>query len=439
MALPSPATSILELLTHPNPSLSHRIPKSKTNTRSPLYYWPRQIKKWEELEDINILKHIFGGVLLQEACRGDRTLDPYPRLHSQADCIIRNEDDTRDLINKWNKSVVTAALDPIQDLFHPVIWSKGDPPSGKEAFPSPPKQHEKQRHQPLRKGSAKTTHTKLQSLSRLQPDSGSIASSPLSSKAGDTTISDCQERFPKEYKISTKWKSERIFNGGILDDSGVFMRGKTSDNYAWPIRQAYTYCIQHMCRYGCILTGEEAFIFRIMPREDKSSESLSFRDFPTFHWLTRLVNNSQNVNLLRNELINNGLMEYVSIPWKNYSQGQRSSLDAWTVNLALWFMHILAGNNFEVEWSYVDLTSEALIISKPAESHGQPKAASSSRAHSDDEEQQGAGQDDNGSVTSEDSKVTEILNSSTTKRKRDSDDDSDFEGIHLSFTKRQFV
>ncbi|KAH7234704.1 uncharacterized protein BKA55DRAFT_708579 [Fusarium redolens] len=407
MALPSPATSTLELLTHPNPSLSHRIPKSKTNTRSPLYYWPRQIKKWEELEDINILKNIFGGVLLQEACRRDRTLDPYPRLHWQADCI--------------NKSVVTAALDPIQDLFHPVIWSKGDPPSGKEVFPSPPKQHEKQRHQPLRKGSAKTTHTKLQSLSRLQPDSGSIASSPLSSKAGDTTISDCQERFPKEYKISTKWKSERIFNGGILDDSGAFMRGKTSDNYAWPIRQAYTYCIQHMCRYGCILTGEEAFIFRIMPREDKS------------------INNSQNVNLLRNELINNGLMEYVSIPWKNYSQGQRPSLDAWTVNLALWFMHILAGNIFEVEWSYVDLTSEALIISKPVESHGQPKAASSSRAHSDDEEQQGAGQDDNGSVTSEDSKVTEILNSSTTKRKRDSDDDSDFEGIHLSFTKRQFV
>jgi hypothetical protein len=34
-----------------------------------------------------------------------------------------------------------------------------------------------------------------------------------------------------------------------------------------------------MCRYGCILTAEEAFIFRIMPREDKSSKSWPIRGF----------------------------------------------------------------------------------------------------------------------------------------------------------------
>lgn len=418
MALSSPATSILELLTHPNPSVSHQIPKSKTNSRSPLYYWPKQIKRWEELEDVNILKDVFGGVLLKEACRRGRTLDPYPRLHSQADCIIRNENDTRDLIHKWNKSIVTAALDPIQDLFHPVIWSKGNPPSSKEVYPSPPQQEEKKRHQPLRKRSSKATNKRLQSLSRLQPDSGSIASRPASSKADDITISTSQERFPKEYKISTKWKSERVFKGGLLDNSGCFIRSKTNDNYAWPIRQAYTYCIQHMCRYGCILTAEEAFIFRIMPREDKSS------------------NKSQNISLLRNELINNGLMEYVSIPWENYSKGQRPSLDIWTVNLALWFMHVLAGNNFEVEWSYADLTAETLVAPQLVDADGQSKA--SGTVHSNDG-QYGEGEDDNGSTTSEESEVTEILNSSTTKRKRDSDYDSDFEGIHLSFSKRQFV
>ncbi|KAF5683851.1 hypothetical protein FDENT_7030 [Fusarium denticulatum] len=156
-----------------------------------------------------------------------------------------------------------------------------------------------------------------------------------------------------------------------------------------------------------------------MPREDKSS------------------NKSQNMNLLRNELINNGLMEYVSIPWENYSQGQRRSLDVWTVNLALWFMHVLAGNNFEVEWSYVDLTAETLVASQLVDTGDQPKA--SGTAQSDDDGQHEEGEDDNGSTTSEESEVTEILNSSTTKRKRDSDDDSDFEGIHLSFSKRQFV
>ncbi|KAG9495064.1 hypothetical protein J7337_013297 [Fusarium musae] len=155
-----------------------------------------------------------------------------------------------------------------------------------------------------------------------------------------------------------------------------------------------------------------------MPREDKSS------------------NKSQNISLLRNELINNGLMEYVSIPWENYSKGQRPSLDIWTVNLALWFMHVLAGNNFEVEWSYVDLTAETLVAPQLVDADGQSKA--SGTVHSNDG-QHGEGEDDNGSTTSEESEVTEILNSSTTKRKRDSDDDSDFEGIHLSFSKRQFV
>ncbi|KAF5723639.1 Aquaporin PIP-type [Fusarium mundagurra] len=146
---------------------------------------------------------------------------------------------------------------------------------------------------------------------------------------------------------------------------------------------------------------------------------------------------SQNINLLRNELINNWLMEYVSIPWKNYSQGQRRTLDVWTVNLALWFMHVLAGNNFEVEWSYVDLTAETLVASQLVDAGDQPKASGLER--SSDDGQHGGVEDDNGSVTSEESEVTGILNSSTTKRKRDSDDDSDFEGIHLSFSKRQFV
>ncbi|KAF4339926.1 hypothetical protein FBEOM_6150 [Fusarium beomiforme] len=420
MAPSSPATSILELLTHPNPSLSHRIPKSKTNTRGALWYWPRQIKKLEEFEDVNILKTIFGGLLLQEARRRDRIFDPYPRLHPQVDCIISSEDDTKELINKWNKSIVTAALDPIQDIFHPVIWSKGDPPSVKEALPSPPQDHEKQRHQPYRQSSSKARRPRIQSLSRLQPDSGSIASTPLSSKAGGAVISNRQERFPKEYKPSTKWKSERIFQGGLLDDSGSFMRGKTSDNYAWPIRQAYTYCIQNMCRYGCILTCEEAFIFRIMPREDKS------------------VKSSQDVTLLRNELINNGLMEYVSIPWKNHSRGQTRLLNVWTVNLALWFVHILAGNNFEVEWNYVGLTAETLTASQSADSQNQSKLDSPTDEQFDENEQLEV-EDDNRSATSEESEVAELLNSSTAKRKRDSDDDSDVEGIHLSFSKRQFV
>lgn len=52
---------------------------------------------------------------------------------------------------------------------------------------------------------------------------------------------------------------------------------------------------------------------------------------------------------LREELGRNGLLEYVSIPWENHhhrredGQGQ----EKWTINLALWFVHILAGYNHQ--------------------------------------------------------------------------------------------
>jgi hypothetical protein len=275
MAQSAPATSILELLTYPNPTIHHRKTKSKTNSRNPTYYWPKQIKKWEEFADADILKSVFGGSLLREACQSDRNLPPYPQLHSQAYCIVSDESGTRDVIHNWNKWIVSAALDPIQHIFHPAIWSKGDSPKDKDKHPLPPRQEEQGRNPPSRRSSNKARQPRSQSLSRLQPDSGSVAWSPLSPNS-DIADSSLQERFPKEYKPSTKWKSEGVFRGGLLDNNGKFLRGKISHNLAWPLRQAYTYCIQHMCRYGCILTCEEAFIFRIMPREEKPGKHCPF-------------------------------------------------------------------------------------------------------------------------------------------------------------------
>ncbi len=64
-----------------------------------------------------------------------------------------------------------------------------------------------------------------------------------------------------------------------------------------------------------------------------------------------LVNDSDG-SLLKQSLRTNGLMEYTSIPWANQAQTTNELPSEWTVNLALWFMHILAGNNFRVGWGY---------------------------------------------------------------------------------------
>lgn len=49
-------------------------------------------------------------------------------------------------------------------------------------------------------------------------------------------------------------------------------------------------------------------------------------------------------------MIDNGMIEYVIVPWTNHTQGGDTSI--WTVNLALWFIHVLAGHHFEVAWKY---------------------------------------------------------------------------------------
>jgi hypothetical protein len=54
-------------------------------------------------------------------------------------------------------------------------------------------------------------------------------------------------------------------------------------------------------------------------------------------------------------------MEYVSIPWERHRNGDAENYKHLTVNLALWFIHILAGNHHEVDWEYPPLEKEELI------------------------------------------------------------------------------
>ncbi|RSL57782.1 hypothetical protein CEP54_008106 [Fusarium duplospermum] len=403
-----PATSILEFLTHPNPTVSHRPPKRKTNSRNQKWHAPKQIKKWEEFHDFNVFKESFGGRLLEEARREGRDLPAYPNIDHEANCVERKEDDTIELYAIWNKSIVTAALRPIRQEFSAAIWSKGDPPSD-DGLSEPPPRPEKQRQLPLRECSVEGKTPKMQSLRGLRPDSGSALrnTSPCS---GDSDPDSCRlERFPKEYKPAEKWKSKWMTELPLINESGEWERGRSSHDLAWPIKQAYTYCIQNMCRYGCILTCHEAFIFRVRPRSIKSA------------------NGSQDTNVLKRQLIRDGLMEYVSIPWTNHHQGGTEDDETWTINLALWFMHILVGNNYEVCWRYDRLQDETLAALKTPQGE--------LLAHD-----QGEDEDDDESSDSDVSDKTVPFDESVftplRKRKRDADTE---EGFNLSFSKRQFV
>jgi hypothetical protein len=51
-------------------------------------------------------------------------------------------------------------------------------------------------------------------------------------------------------------------------------------------------------------------------------------------------------------------LEYVSIPWDNHCQGDLEVYNKWTVNLALWFLHVVGGNSSDVQWRYQPLKEE---------------------------------------------------------------------------------
>ncbi|KAK7418165.1 hypothetical protein QQX98_004140 [Neonectria punicea] len=405
-----PATSLLEFLTHPNPTVSHLTPRSKTNTRHGKWYRPKQVKKWEGFHDFDVLKSSFRGRLIQAAIQGGRELPSYPYVHPQVDLTIREEEDTKSLFDKWNKSIVTAALDSIHGEFRPAMWSKGDLSPGNEES-TPPSTPEKKRKQPPRESSAPAKRPKRQSARGLRHDSGSTAWDSRPAGADSDGTSCRRERFPKEYKPSGKWKSELVFESELINEAGEWERGQTTANLAWPIRQAFTYCIQSLCRYGCILTCHEAFIFRIKPLGNEPA------------------NGPHDPELLRKRLMANGMMEYISIPWESHRRADVESHDSWTINLALWFVHILAGNNYEAAWEYGPLKDEDLVASGTTDEL---------TCQADDEPTEG----DEGLSDSGESDRTlpfdKSLFTSLKKRKRNSDVEAD-QGFNLSFTKRQFV
>lgn len=123
-----------------------------------------------------------------------------------------------------------------------------------------------------------------------------------------------------------------------------------------------------------------------------------------------------------------GVIEYISIPWENHSGGDIESLETWTINLALWFVHVLVGNNYQAQPEYISLEAEDLReASLPVlESEASPnlvEARSSSRQIVPEEEDRASDSDDS-------DKTRPLWETPSKKRGRDDDLEEPYE---LSF------
>lgn len=232
------ANSIFEFLTRKNPKVEYPAPNSKTLTSQRYYLCPKELRVWEDFS-FSTLETIYGGKLIEAARRKGRSSLCYPRV-SAIDCVVDDEPTTTCLLTTWNRSIVNAALeeDSVLSLFHPCIWRA-----------------KTGQNNPTESSAKKDTD-------RLKPDGGAVSS--CATCRGPRNPSLVPERFPKDYKTASKWKSSPFLGEALID--GKWKIGEIQKPEAMPIRQVYTYCVKRGCRYGCILTTAEAFIFRIKPQ-----------------------------------------------------------------------------------------------------------------------------------------------------------------------------
>lgn len=216
--------TIFELLTAENPVV-HEDSGGRGNTKSRFnYYTPKQVVPWDEF-NFETFKEMYKGEVEKQARQEGRLLHPYPFI-ADIDRTVRDEPTTTSLLTKWSQTLVNQALYAVCETLHPCIWKQGK--------------------------------TKLKGC-KLTPDAGAV--SPCK-ECREVSV----ERLPKDYKTATKWKSQNLINEEFLNKNGEWRGSQFNKDEAMPLRQVYTYCVRYLCRYGCIVTSHEAFIFRIKPR-----------------------------------------------------------------------------------------------------------------------------------------------------------------------------
>jgi hypothetical protein len=145
--------------------------------------------------------------------------------------------------------------------------------------------------------------------------------------------------------------------------------------------------------------------------------------------------------MLLDSVSQNGMMEYVSIPWSAHSGEAGETDEKWTVNLVLWFLHILAGNDHEVDWDYGPLSSQKLCGQPTERTEDLNTEPSNDTVHLDDlSGESSASEEDPGKQDEEGREEGVIQAERKRKRKEETEEEEeeDDDPPHHSFAKRSF-
>lgn len=261
----STMVSVLHSLTEENPNVRHGAASSNGLTASSNYFCPVKLKRWTEFS-YDALEAIYGGELLKAANTEECTLsniNDHKTPPGYNDC---NESTTTLVLSQWNNKVVSQALEVVRKSFHACLWTNGPihflPEEAKAIINNRSRTPRKPRQCNSRSSSVASSR-KGNARLQIKPDASAVRPCPVHV---DSCVLGQVERLPKDYKPSNKWTSAEVIEK--LTDGDDWNQSGTIDRLARPIRQVYTYCVLTNCRYGCILTTKEAFIFRVGVRDD---------------------------------------------------------------------------------------------------------------------------------------------------------------------------
>ncbi|CAD6578640.1 MAG: hypothetical protein ASARMPRED_008790 [Alectoria sarmentosa] len=336
---------LLNYLKVKNPILVSDTCRGGENTCSiaNTYLVPGRIGKWEDF-DYDSLRSIYGGALHRVLTREFFCQD-FSNIPLVPFCQVSDEDCLEALLIKWNQSVVSEALSVTQQHLYrsqtheDIYMARG----GQAHFPG--------QFRPDWAGIQKCT---------LDPNKNSDDKKPNNILPGDT-------------KLGTKWSSRDIVSGPVqIEYSKV--------NWLRPLNQVYTYCVRSNARYGYIITDKELVVLRVRPLLEAEQSQVtngspaSLSDFdstqngsPTSQSSFQATTYSQehdegNDSKLPSatfEQMEDGNLEYKAIPWSNARTRDPRRSEDLTVNLALWWLHIMASVSSNIKEQYQPLKDTA--------------------------------------------------------------------------------
>jgi hypothetical protein len=319
--MPGHEKSLLEYLRSENPVINGDMCRPGGNTKSTGDIWetPRKIEVWEDFE-FNSLKSIYGGQL-QEVLTSHFAFQDFSAIPQFPFREIHDENSLECLIVKWNHSMMADALSTAQSyLDNRLTHGKIHMVRGGQAdYPA--------------------------SNSKLRPDWGGV-------QRPTTRISKPKNVLPGDTKLSKKWSS------GLIKLGQVHFNHKKID-WLRPLTQVFSYCVRSNSRYGYVITDKELVVLRIRPGSETDSQSAvdiqgSFESSdPTPATRARST----------------GILEFQAIPWENDAIAADEECEVMTVNLALWWLHMMAAESSEIEEHYTPLpvaarTTGAIINSQ---------------------------------------------------------------------------